>query len=131
MSDLTITVPAERKWILALRTTIGACGSLAGLSLDTISDLRLAIDESYDLLSHQPRAFEKVRMDCAIENNKLNIKLMGIRSDSFQSCEPQDPQTAKLIIGMLVTDIQLEGDSCGIHSISLSINTGEEINERR
>ncbi|MGI6215927.1 MAG: hypothetical protein ACOYIT_08705, partial [Christensenellales bacterium] len=114
-----------------LRTTIGACGSLAGLSLDTISDLRLAIDEGYDLLSHQPRSLERIRMDCSIEEDKLNIKLQGIRSGSFQSCKPQDPQTARLIIGMLVTDIHLEGDSCGIHSICLSINTGEESNERR
>ncbi|MDO5022614.1 MAG: hypothetical protein Q4E07_04675 [Eubacteriales bacterium] len=130
MNDLTITVPAERKWILALRTTIGACGSIAGLSLDTISDLRLAIDEGFDLLSHQPRKLEKIRMDCSIDQGMLHIKLQGIRSEKAQTCAPQDPQTAKLIIGTLVTDIHLEGDSCGIHSMCLSISTGEEVNER-
>ena len=44
MNELKVTIPAQRTWLLALRSCIGACGSIAGLSIDTIGDLRIAID---------------------------------------------------------------------------------------
>lgn len=121
MNKMTLTIPADNRWTIALRSTLSAVGAIAGLSLDTIDDIRIAIDEAFDLLMHQPRRLESVCLICHVEDDKLHIRLEGIRSFSPQQCVPADAETARLVIGTLVTDIHLEGDSCGIHSVCMSL----------
>ena len=121
MNELNLTIPADSRWLLALRSSLSAVGAIAGLSLDTIEDMRIAVDEAFDLLAHQPRSLEAIMLICNIEEDKLNVRLEGKRSFSPQQCVPADAETARLVIGTLVADIHLEGDSCGIHSVCMSM----------
>ena len=121
MNEMTLTIPADIRWTVALRSTLSAAGAIAGLSLETIDDMRLAVDEAFDLLIHQPRRLESVHLICHVEEDKLDVRLEGKRSFSPQQCVPADAETARLVIGTLVTDIHLEGDSCGIHSVCMSL----------
>ena len=121
MNASTLTVPAEKRWSLVLRTTASAAGALAGLSLDLIDDLRIAIDESFDLLTNQRLMFENITMVCTPVEDALNISLVGKRSKTGQDCKPLDPETSRLVIGSLVADIHLEGDCCGIHTVVMSL----------
>ncbi|HHT15244.1 MAG: hypothetical protein ACOX6G_04075 [Christensenellales bacterium] len=121
MNASTLTVPAEKKWSLVLRTTAAAAGALAGLSLDLIDDLRIAIDESFDLLTNQRLALESITMVCTPLENALSISLFGKRSKTGQDCKPLDPETSRLVIGSLVAEINLEGDGCGVHTVVMSL----------
>lgn len=121
MNELTLTVPAERRWTLALRSTLSAAGAIAGLSLDMLDDLRIAVDEAFDLISNQRRQLESVTMICSVDEYRLHVRLEGKRAFSPTLCEPADPETARLVIGTLVTDIHLEGDACGIHSVCMAL----------
>ena len=121
MNALTLTVPALQRWALALRTTAGAAGAMAGLSLDLIDDLRIAIDEAFDLLTHQSQPLESVTMTCSPGDKALNIALSAKRALTGPTCKPADPETARLLIGTLVADIHLEGDCCGVHSVVMSL----------
>lgn len=121
MNELILIVPAHGEWILALRATLSAVGALAGLSLDMIDDLRIAADEAFDLLTHQPRKLDNVRMTCRATPSQLQVQLEGFRTHTTQQCVPADAETARLVIGTLVTEMHLEGDSCGIHSVCMSL----------
>lgn len=124
MNELTLTIPADTKWTLALRSLAGAAGALAGLTLDTIDDLRIAVDEAFDLLTHQPLTPKTITMTCRPTERSLEVRMDCKRMLEHQRCEPSDPETARLIIGTLVADIHLEGDACGIHSVCMSMPLG-------
>lgn len=82
MNEMTLTIPADIRWTVALRSTLSAAGAIAGLSLETIDDMRLAVDEAFDLLIHQPRRLESVHLICHVEEDKLDVRLEGKRSFS-------------------------------------------------
>ena len=99
MNKMSLTVPAKDEWGLVFHSALSAVGVLANLSVDMIADLRSASDEAFELLTHQSRPVHHVEMDC----------------------EPMDPEVAHLILGALATDVRLEGDSCGIYSINMTL----------
>lgn len=124
MNSMRLSVPAISEWGLVVRTTLGAVGVMANLSLDVIDDLRTAVEEAFDLLTHQKRLVERVILDCGIENGKIFITLEAQRAPDSQACEMMDPEVAQLIIGTLVTEVKLEGDQCGVYTVRMSLPTG-------
>lgn len=118
---MTLTVPAKEEWALVLRTALNGIGILGNLSVDTIADLRTACDEAFDLLINQPRSADSITLYCALTGRMLSIRLTAQRAFSFHTCLPTDPEVSNLIIGTLATDVHLEGDSCGIYSVRMSV----------
>lgn len=121
MNEFSMTVPARDEWALVLRSALNGVGVLSNLSVDMISDLRTACDEAFDLLTHQPRSVESIKLSCQIAKDQLKIWLKAERKPTLQQCHPVDPEVAHLIIGTLVTDVHLEGDSCGIYGVYMSL----------
>ena len=124
MNEMRVTVPAGREWGLVIKTAIGAAGTLAGLALDVIDDLRSAADEAFELLTHRVRLVEEVTMVTCVENSMFNLSMNAHRAEHFKACQPMDPEVAQLIIGTLVTDVKLEGDKCGIFCVTMALPAG-------
>lgn len=121
MKELSMTVPAQADWALVLRSALNGVGVLANLSVDMISDLRTACDEAFDLLTHQSRSVERIGLTCRLTDTQLQVWLKADRKQALQECQPVDPEVAHLIIGTLVTEVHLEGDSCGIYGVHMSL----------
>ncbi len=124
MNRMTLTVPPNHEWSLVVRTSLGAVGVMANLSMDVIDDLRTAVEEAFDLVTHQERHVERVVLSCKMEDGNILITLEAQRAPDAQVCERMDPEVAQLIIGTLVTDVKLEGDQCGIHTVRMSLPIG-------
>ncbi len=124
MNSMNLSVPAKSEWGLVVRTTLGAVGVMANLSMDVIDDLRTAVEEAFDLVTHQQRLVEKVILNCKMEDGKIFITLEAQRAPDAQACDMMDPEVAQLIIGTLVTEVKLEGDQCGIYTVRMSLPTG-------
>ena len=124
MNSMSLSVPAKSEWGLVVRTTLGAVGVMANLSLDVIDDLRTAVEEAFDLVTHQERLVEKVTLTCKMEEGQIYITLEAQRAPDAQACDMMDPEVAQLIIGTLVTEVKLEGDQCGIYTVRMSLPTG-------
>ncbi len=124
MNSMTLSVPPKSEWGLVVRTTLGAVGVMANLSMDVIDDLRTAVEEAFDLVTHQSRLVEKVLLNCKMEDGKIFITLEAQRAPDSQACDMMDPEVAQLIIGTLVTEVKLEGDQCGIYTVRMSLPTG-------
>ncbi len=125
MNRMRITVPAQQEWALVLRTALGGVGTLAGLSVDMIDDLKTASDEAFNLLINQMRPAMNVTLYCDIADQTLSIRMQAERAMVYKECTPVDPEVAHLIIGTLVTDVHLEGDRCGIHSVHMKLPSAE------
>ncbi len=119
MNRMTLTVPAKEEWGLVIRSALNGMGVVANLSSDMIDDVRTAVDEALELLTHQLRQAEHIRVVCEVEPDALLLRICAERAPGTQNCVPQDPEMARLIIGTLVTDVHLEGDSCGIHCVQM------------
>jgi hypothetical protein len=130
MDRLILTLPPGEQWALVVRATIGAIGVTAKISLDMIDDLRTAVEEAFQLITHQQREVVRVNLTARIETPYLHIDLESFRAEGAAACELADPEIARLIIGSLVTDVKLEGDQCGIHSVHMSLPLGAFNNER-
>lgn len=124
MNRMFLTVPASPEWSLVVRTSLGAVGVMANLSLDVIDDLRTAVEEAFELVTHQERLVEKVTLSCKMEEGQIFITLEAQRAPDAQACALMDPEVAQLIIGTLVTEVKLEGDQCGIYTVRMSLPTG-------
>ena len=68
-------------------------------------------------------------MLCKVDDEGISVSLTGERTDCAQECIPQDPEIAEFIIGTLVTEIKLESDSCGTHTVHFSLPVGGECYE--
>ena len=121
MNKMSLTVPAKDEWGLVFHSALSAVGVLANLSVDMIADLRSASDEAFELLTHQSRPVHHVEMDCELKEGALFVRMSAHRAEACQQCEPMDPEVAHLILGALATDVRLEGDSCGIYSINMTL----------
>ena len=124
MNRMILTVPASSEWGLVVRTTLGAVGVKATLSLDVIDDLRTAVEEAFDLVTHQERLVEKVTLTCKMEEGQIYITLEAQRAPDAQACDMMDPEVAQLIIGTLVTEVKLEGDQSGINTVRKYLPNG-------
>lgn len=124
MNRMILTVPANPEWGLVVRTSLGAVGVMANLSLDVIDDLRSAVEEAFELVTHQELLVEKVTLSCKMEDGFIHITLEAQRAPHVQACDLMDPEVAQLIIGTLVTEVKLEGDQCGIYTVRMSLPTG-------
>ncbi len=124
MNEMRLTVPAGREWSLAINSAIASAGTLAQLSLEVIDDLRSAAEEAFDLLTNQDRRVEQVTMVTSVENGMFNLSFNAHRAEHFKACQAVDPEVAQLIIGTLVTDVKLEGDKCGIFSVTMALPAG-------
>lgn len=121
---MILSVPASPEWGLVVRTSLGAVGVMANLSLDVIDDLRTAVEEAFELVTHQERQVEKVILSCKMEEGMIHITLEAQRAPNAQACDMMDPEVAQLIIGTLVTEVKLEGDQCGIYTVRMSLPIG-------
>ena len=124
MNRVTLTVPPNKQWSLVVRASLGAIGVTANLSLDVIDDLRTAVEEAFELVTHQEREVEKVILSCKIEDGMIYINLEAQRASNAQACDMMDAEVAQLIIGTLVTDVNLEGDQCGIYAVRMALPVG-------
>ena len=124
MNRMILSVPASPEWGLVVRTSLGAVGVMANLSLDVIDDLRSAVEEAFELVTHQERLVENVTLTCKMEDDTIHIALEAQRAADAQKCEMKDPEVAQLIIGTLVTEVKLEGDQCGVYTVRMSLPTG-------
>ena len=124
MNKMTLTVPAKDEWALVMRTALSGVGTLAKLSVDMIVDLRTACDDAFNLLTHQSQLIQHLVLSCELKDGSLLVRLSVERAFASQMCTPVDPEVAHLIIGTLVTDVHLEGDSCGIYSVHMKVPAG-------
>ena len=119
MNRMTLTVPAKEEWGLVIRSALHGMGVVANLSSDMIDDVRTAVDEALELLTHQLRQAEHIHVICEVEPKGLLLRVCADRAPGTTGCIPKDPEMARLLIGTLVTDVHLEGDSCGIHCVQM------------
>lgn len=85
--EMTLRVPGESQYALALRTALGGMAILKDLDADTLDDLRMATDEMCDCLLHQGRKVKHLDMAVYDEGNQLKVALSACYGEEACACE--------------------------------------------
>lgn len=119
MNKMTVTVPAKAEWTLVLRMAVSGVGAVFDLPLDVMDDLKTALDESAELLMHQPYCVSHLTLECKADQNGIHVSLTAERCAKKQDDETADADIAGLIIGTLVKEVRLARDEGGVSGVHM------------
>lgn len=119
MKILEMTVPARDGFSLLLRMAMAGVGALYDVPVDVMEDLRSAVDESCDLLLHQDYAANCLKLLCERKEDSLHVEISAVRGECQRAEYPADAEMARLIIGTLVREVDLEQDENGVHTVRM------------
>ncbi len=119
--EAVLTVPATEEWALVLRMAASGVGALYDLALDVMDDLGVAIDESLDLLTHQPARPGQVEMSSFADEEGLHVCLTARDRAPAAPGEDMDPEIAEAILNTLVTHAELERDASGVYGVRMTL----------
>jgi len=113
MAEITVTVPAQKEYVLVLRTALGGVALVKDLSVDALDDLRMAVDEACDLLLHQKRPAQTLRMEVNDEGDALTVSFLAQLSDcSGESCQ-FSMEISRAVLETLMPRVEFTVQSCG------------------
>lgn len=107
--EMTLRVPGESQYALALRTALGGMAILKDLDADTLDDLRMATDEMCDCLLHQGRKVKHLDMAVYDEGNQLKVALSACYGEEACACEQEEDETeiTRAVLQTLASEVTL------------------------
>ena len=119
--EVTLSLPADRDFVLLARMVLSGLGMLAGLDVDLIDDLRTATDECCDCLLHQPVRADRLELRARVDEGRLYCCLNAVRSGGESDLPVNDLEITRGVLETLMPDVSLECDACGVGSIGFSL----------
>lgn len=118
---MTLALPPEEKWALAARMALSGAGALLGMGVDGLSDLRMAADEAIDLLLHQPRRAEALRVSLEGTGGGVRLLFDCALSREAQPCEPPDLDIARGILETICAAVTLLREDDCVRAVTLEM----------
>jgi serine/threonine-protein kinase RsbW len=73
-AEVTLTVPAQSRYLSVVRTAAAGLAARLDFTLDDIEDLRIAVDEACALLLKQARSDSDVRCEFRVVDHELGVR---------------------------------------------------------
>lgn len=111
--ELVLILPAESVYVAVLRMATASLATRCDLTIDTIDDLRIAVDEASAILLHRAVPGEPLRCVLTISGGRLRA-IVSVRVDDTA---PPDPSSLGwLVLTALVGEVEarLDGDVMAI-----------------
>lgn len=113
MAEISLTVPAQKDYVLVLRTALGGVALVKDLGVDALDDLRMAADEACDLLLHQKRPAAALRMEVTDEGEALKVSF----SAALEKCEGTacafEEDISRAVLETLSPRVEFSVQPCG------------------
>lgn len=111
---LTLAVPAQAGYLLVIRAALGGLAVVSDLDVDTLDDLRQAVDEACDYLLHQGVRGETISLEAWQEGKSLRLKL---RLNAFQDAPggaPEELALSRAVLETLLSEVTLHQSPMGL-----------------
>lgn len=119
MKTMTMTIPAEEKWTLALRMAVSGVGAIYDLPVDVLADLRTAVDESCELLLHQTYCVQTLTLSVEEKADGVYLSIAAKCCDKVQAEPRADAEIAKMIIETLVRQVDLKTEDDSVQEVRM------------
>lgn len=100
--SIDLLVAAQREMRLIVRMTTSGVLSRAGLTLDDMDDMKMAVDEAFTCLMEQPAAYHRIALHYEYDDQEVRICLAGEDGCTDQPAKP-DPQDDDILRCILET----------------------------
>ena len=119
MKTMTMTIPAQQKWTLALRMAVSGVGAIYDLPVDVLSDLRTAVDESCELLLHQTYCVQTLTLSVEEKPDGVYLSIAAQCCDQKQQEPRADAEIAKMIIETLVRQVDMKTEDDSVQEVRM------------
>lgn len=116
-----LSVPAHRDMMLVLRLTTAGVVARAGLGVDRINDVKMAVEEACALIIETASA-DMLRLTFATDADALTICICG---GACECTDEDEMQVVRCILESLVDDVQFCRTESGAGSVRLRVALGK------
>ena len=118
---IELTLPADKKLLLVIRLTTAGVVARAGVTVDRMDDLKLAVEEACNCLMDQGCAAEKLNICFDLKENGLEIRV-SVEADQLSAGNKtqDDLEIEKCILESLVENVEFELRNGWIHAICMT-----------
>lgn len=118
---IDLCVPAERNMLLIIRMTTSGVLSRAGLTLDEMDDVKMAVDEACNMLLLQNQTFVTLSISYGYNEEAVHITIGGeggARCDE-KKADANMQEVIRCILEAMVDEVEMteqeDGTVCSIH----------------
>lgn len=119
--QIELSVPAHRDMMLVLRLTTAGVVARAGLGVDRIDDVKMAVEEACALIIEASRA-DTVRLSFELGRDAIDICVTG--GSGCDRGDPDEAQVVRCILESLVDEVRICRAESGAEMIRLRVALG-------
>ena len=113
--NVVLTVPAQRTYLLVIRTALGGVALVNDLDVDTLDDLRQAADEACDCLMHQGAPAHTLRLEAHAADTHLLVTLFASLDEVPGICPvPGELALSQAVLETLVPEVRFHTRTDGL-----------------
>lgn len=119
-----LALPAQRSMMLVLRLTTAGVIARAGLTVDRMDDVKLAVEEACSCLIGETGGPSRLRLRFAQEGAALRIRICGDGACEGAALPPEERTVVRCILESLVDDVELcmQGDVVGAVELRIALD---------
>lgn len=119
-----LTLPAQQNMMLVLRLTTAGVIARAGLTVDKMDDVKMAVEEACSCMIGAPDGPERLSLRFCEDQDGLLIRVCADRSCTGAAVGEDERSVVKCILETLVDGVQLcmQGDAVGAIEMRVALN---------
>ena len=119
-----LKLPARQEMMLVLRLTTAGVIARAGLTVDRMDDVKLAVEEACSCLIGESGGPSRLRLRFVQEGAALRIRICGDGDCEGAAIPPEECSVVRCILESLVDDVELcmRGDVVGAVELRIALN---------
>ena len=115
-----LALPARRNMMLVLRLTTAGVVSRAGLTVDRMDDVKLAVEEACSCLISESGGPERLRLKFSESDGALRISVRG-EGDRLAAIGEDEREVVRCILESMVDGAELQMDGGAIAGAELRV----------
>ena len=119
-----LLLPAERNMMLILRLTTAGVVARAGLGVDRMDDVKMAVEEACNCLITEDSAADQLRLSFVTEDNNLIIRICMGEGCSAPAAAEDEMSVVRCILESLVDSVDVRTKDDRLSGVELRVALG-------
>lgn len=121
---IELKLPAERNMMLVLRLTTAGVVARAGLSVDRMDDVKMAVEEACNCIIGDDNAAETLRLTFANDEKNLVIRICADDGCAAAKAEEDELSVIRCILESLVDGVDIRMKEEKLSGVELRVALG-------
>ena len=122
--SVELKLPAERSMMLVLRLTTAGVVARAGLGVDRMDDVKMAVEEACNCIIGEDNAAETLRLSFRTEDQNLLINICAGESCTADELDEDEMNVVRCILESLVDGVTIRTRNDKLSGVELRVALG-------